>query len=56
MGMEIILWLIFIFPGIIYSIWRLTTRYDACTVCRSPDIIPIDSPVGRKILADQKST
>lgn len=31
--LEIVLWLMFIWPGIIYSIWRLTTRQEVCGNC-----------------------
>ena len=46
---EIILWLCFLIPGLIYSIWRLTTRYDACPKCKSKSIIPTDSPKGKEL-------
>lgn len=41
---EIVLWLCFLVPGLIYSIWRLTTRYKACPSCSAPNMIPLDSP------------
>lgn len=37
---ELFLWLCFIVPGIIYSLWRSTSRYKACTICRSGNLIP----------------
>lgn len=49
---EIILWLCFLVPGVIYSIWRLTTRHDSCGACGSKSIVPLDSPIGRKIAAE----
>jgi hypothetical protein len=51
---EIILWLFFIIPGLIYSIWRLTTRYEACPKCRNQNMIPVDSPVGKKLFEENK--
>jgi len=30
---EIILWLCLLFPGVIYSLWRVTSRYKACPKC-----------------------
>jgi hypothetical protein len=42
--MEVFLWLLMVLPGIIYSIWRLTTRAQVCPKCGSTEIIPIDSP------------
>lgn len=49
-GMEIILWLFFIIPGLIYSIWRLTSIEKVCTVCKSSNIIPIRSPRGKQLI------
>lgn len=49
---EIILWCFFILPGVIYSLWRLTTRKQACTACHGEALVPPDSPVGRKLLAE----
>lgn len=49
---EIILWLFFIIPGLIYSIWRLTTKYKACPKCGATNMVPIDSPIGKKLLKE----
>lgn len=27
---ELILWLLFIFPGLLYSMWRVYSKYEAC--------------------------
>lgn len=48
---EIVLWLCFIIPGLIYSIWRHTTRGNACAACGSEQLVPVESPVGRKLIA-----
>jgi hypothetical protein len=48
-AIEIVLWLCFLIPGIIYSIWRLTTRHKACHRCGG-GIIPADSPRGLEIV------
>jgi predicted RNA-binding Zn-ribbon protein involved in translation (DUF1610 family) len=47
---EIILWLLFILPGLIYSIWRRTGRYFACRACGTHHIVPLDSELGREVL------
>jgi hypothetical protein len=47
--MEIALWLFFLFPGLLYSIWRLTSVEKVCPQCKSPNMIPVDSPRGKKI-------
>ena len=53
---EVVLWLCFLIPGLIYSIWRVTTRTKGCAKCGSPSVIPVDSPVGRKLLSDANRT
>lgn len=53
---EIVLWLFFIIPGLIYSIWRSSSRYKVCKKCGSNNLIPLDSPIGQKVLADQGKT
>jgi len=53
---EIVLWLCLIIPGIIYSLWRSSSRYKTCPKCGGTNLIPLDSPVGLKILADQGKT
>lgn len=47
--LEVLLWLTFIFPGIIYSIWRLTNRAYECPKCKSQSMIPADSPKAQEI-------
>jgi uncharacterized membrane protein YqaE (UPF0057 family) len=48
---EIILWICFIVPGIIYTIWRLTNRYYACPACGAEGMIPLDSPRAKQMSA-----
>lgn len=40
------LWLFFLLPGLIYSIWRLSTRRKTCPVCDGA-MIPLNSPRGQ---------
>jgi len=49
--LEIVLWLLIIVPGVIYSFWRLSSRRKVCSVCRSPNIIPATSPNALRALA-----
>ncbi|HAK87902.1 MAG: hypothetical protein A2X55_12465 [Nitrospirae bacterium GWB2_47_37] len=51
-GTELVLWLFFLIPGLIYSIWRLSSKYEACPKCKQNTIIPIDSPMGKKFLKE----
>ena len=47
---ELILWLCLFVPGLIYSIWRLTTRQKGCPACGA-GMIPVSSPVGKKLIS-----
>ena len=53
---ELFLWLCFLFPGLIYSIWRLTSKYDACPTCKAANLVPLDSPMGRKLVGETQKT
>ena len=44
---EIILWLCFIVPGLIYSIWRQGSKYKACASCGARTLVPPESPVAQ---------
>lgn len=46
---EIVLWLCFLIPGLIYSIWRRSGRKNACEQCGATTLIPPDSPVAKKM-------
>lgn len=48
---EIFLWLSFIFPGVLYSLWRMTTKSKGCKACGSLSMVELDSPVGKKLTA-----
>lgn len=50
MATELVLWLLFLVPGLIYSIWRLTTVAPTCRQCGGRDLIPPDSPVAQEAL------
>lgn len=47
---ELVLWCCFLLPGVLYSLWRLTTRSKVCRVCGGGDHVPLDSPVARAAL------
>lgn len=46
---ELFLWLCFIVPGLLYSLWRLTTKGKGCPRCGGK-MIPTDSPAAKKII------
>ncbi len=43
-AIEVVMWLALVFPGIIYSLWRLASRYQGCRFCGSTQIVPMSSP------------
>lgn len=48
-GVELLLWLFFIVPGLIYSAWRGSSKKMVCRSCGSESLVPPDSPRGREI-------
>jgi ribosomal protein S27AE len=46
---ELVLWLCFIIPGLIYSIWRLSSKHLACPQCGASHLVPLESPRGKKL-------
>lgn len=50
-AIELLLWL-FLLPGLLYSLWRLTTRRDVCSACGSERILPPGSPMAQKMKAE----
>lgn len=40
---EIALWLLLLVPGIIYTLWRSTSRYDACPACGWAHVVQIQA-------------
>lgn len=47
---EMVLWLCFLVPGVIYTLWRFSNRVYHCPSCHGQSLIPINSPVGIKLL------
>ena len=41
---EVVLWICFIVPGLIYSLWRHSSRSQVCRACGSGSVVPTDSP------------
>lgn len=55
MLIELVLWLMFIVPGLIYSLWRLSSKHTKCRACGASELIPVDSPAGQKLLRNFES-
>lgn len=52
-ALELALWLMFILPGIIYSLWRLSTRAMVCASCGATTLVAPESPVGQRALRQE---
>lgn len=53
---EFILWCFFLIPGIVYSIWsRGGAKKNVCPKCGSENMIPTDTPMGQKLMAEQRN-
>ncbi len=47
---ELFLWMLLIFPGILYSLWRLISREKVCPKCETPNMIPSNTPRGEELI------
>lgn len=52
---EIVLWCFLLLPGLIYTTWRLTSKYKACPKCGKPTMIPMDTPTGKALIQNPKA-
>jgi ribosomal protein L40E len=55
MLITLVLLVCIVVPGVIYMIWRHTSRYAVCQKCGSKNLVPIDSPFGRDMIATRPS-
>lgn len=46
----LLLLFLFVIPWLVYDLWRQSTKKDVCAKCKSPEIIPVDTPEGQKLL------
>lgn len=53
-AIELVMWLAFVIPGLIYSIWRMTTKFYACPKCGATNMVALDSPRGKKLIEEFK--
>lgn len=50
LGLELVLWLCFILPGLLYSLWRVSSKRQVCAECGADQLVPEKSPVGRRLM------
>jgi len=51
-AIEIVLWCFFAVPGLIYSLWRLTSAHGVCPYCERDAMVPYPSPRARDALKE----
>lgn len=49
---ELILILTAIIPGVFYQLWRNSSKKDVCPQCNSQNMVPINSPGGKKVMEE----
>lgn len=49
---ELVLWLCLIVPGMIYSVWRISSKHNVCPSCGGATLVPLNSPAA----ANQRRT
>lgn len=54
--MEVLLWMLFILPGLLYSLTRLGNKVYVCPICGKDTVIPTNTPVGQKLLKEYNKT
>lgn len=52
---ELFLWLFFIIPGVIYSVWRLSNKTKVCPNCGKESLISMDSPMAKVLIKTIKN-
>jgi|ERR1700732_3689893 len=52
---TLVLLVCFLVPGLIYMMWRHASAYAACRKCGSKNLVPVDSPFGRDMVATRPS-
>lgn len=50
-AVEVLLWLLFIIPGLVYSLWRISNVKRTCPKCGGKELIPPDTPMARQMIA-----
>src|ERR1700688_1813884 len=48
---EVLLWLFLLVPGVVYSVWRASSKRLVCPKCEHTGTIPLDSPMAQQALA-----
>lgn len=47
----LVLWLCFVVPGLLFSLWRSSSKFLFCYSCGSKNVIPVDTPRGKQLVS-----
>lgn len=50
---EFVLYLFWIAPGIVYSVWRRKGKFQACSACGSKEVVAARTKAAQRIISDQ---
>ena len=50
-ALEVLAWLLFLLPGMIYTAWRISARRAVCPLCKAPNPIPVSTPLGQQLIS-----
>jgi hypothetical protein len=48
--LTVVLLCLAVIPGILYLLWQHSTKHQVCAKCGALTLVPLDSPVARKML------
>ena len=49
-GIEFVLWICYLIPGLIYHLWRHSGKGNKCSECGSAAMIPVTTPKAQEII------
>ncbi len=54
-GVELLLWICYLVPGLIYHVWRHSDKGNKCPECDNTAMIPVHTPKAQDIIGASES-
>lgn len=54
-ALELVLWLLFLLPGLLYSLSRITNAKQVCPTCKSTDVVPSHTSRAQELIKAGKA-
>lgn len=48
--LEVLLWLCFLLPGILYTAWCSANKKTVCPICGAQNLVPLSTPAGQALV------